>query len=38
MELGIWDLSALYESNEQFLEDFKRAEKYLENIDGKEVI
>ena len=32
MELGVWDLTALYKTNEQFLNDYKSAEKYLENV------
>ena len=32
MELGIWNLTDLYESNDKFLADFEKAKKCLENV------
>ena len=31
MALGVWDLSHLYGSNDEFLKDFKNLEKYVKN-------
>ena len=31
MALGVWDLSHLYKTNDDFLSDYKNIEKYLKN-------
>ena len=37
MAFGFWDLSHLYKSNDEFLNDVKNLEKYLKNAKNSKI-